>query len=56
MKDKFLTLSEAAERTGLTRSRLYELAESGAIPSVHGASGMLFRAEELAALQPKVGR
>lgn len=53
MKEKLLTLAEAAERTGLTRSRLYELATSGAVPCVDGAGGMLFRASELVALKRK---
>src|ERR1017187_3952943 len=54
--ETLLTLREASERLGLTRSRLFELATSGTVPCVDGAGGMLFRASELAALQRRVSR
>lgn len=53
-----LTLVEAAQELRLSRSRLYELAISGAVPSLqlNGRGKLLFRRADLErALQPKRG-
>ena len=61
LDEKLLTLVEAAKWLRLSRSRLYELYEKGAVPGrqLNGRGKILFRVSELEAAliaKPKKGQ
>jgi excisionase family DNA binding protein len=51
MQEQWLTLTEAAKALRMSRSRLYELHESGSVPGrqLNGRGRILFRLSELEA-------